>query len=187
MRGLRQVGLVAVLGLVAVTACGEDEMVAPEPDAALLAVFPQGGSSGVDPTGPIVIEFTHVMMEGMEEYADVHEGGLEGPLVAGAWSWNGDRTKLTFTPSQPLKSQTQYVIHIGGGMQDHLGQHINYEQHGSQMGGQWMTEQMYQGGQHGHGMGGQGGMEGGHGDGMGTGWVHPTNGSYGMVFYFRTA
>ena len=171
----------AVLGLVAVAACGEDGMVAPELDTALLAVFPQGGSTGVDPTGPIIIEFTHVMMEGMEEYADVHEGAMEGPLVEGAWSWSGDRTRLTFTPSQPLKSQTQYVIHVGGGMQDQHGQHINYEQHGSQMGGQWMTEQMYQGGQHGHGMGG------GHGGGMGAGWVHPTNGSYGMVFYFTTA
>ena len=68
-------------------------------------------------------------------------------------SWSGDRTRLTFTPSQPLKSQTQYVIHVGGGMQD----------------------------QHGHGMGG------GHGGGMGAGCVHPTNGSYGMVFYFTTA
>jgi hypothetical protein len=42
------------------------------------------------------------------------------------------------------------------------------------MGGQWLTHQMHQGGQHGYGMGqgGMGGMGGmGGGTGMGEGWV----------------
>jgi len=119
----------------------------------------------------------------MEEYADVHEGHMEGNLVPGTWSWNDTHMKLTFTPNAPLKPQTQYVIHIGGGMQDQMGHPIDFEQHGFMMGGQWMTQQMHQGGQHGYGMGG--GMGGGMG--MGEGWVHPTNGGYGMIFTFTTA
>lgn len=50
--------------------------------------------------------------------------------------------------------------------------------------GAWRSGGMRsQDGQHGYGMGGMGG---GQGQGMGEGWVHPTNGSYGMVFYFTT-
>ncbi|MGW8268645.1 MAG: Ig-like domain-containing protein, partial [Longimicrobiales bacterium] len=117
-------------------------------------------------------------------YVDVHEGAVEGPLVPGAWSWNADMTALTFTPNAPLEAQTQYVIHIGGGMEDQEGHHINFEAHGFGMGGQWMIQRMHQGGQHGYGMGQGGGMGGG---GMGAGWTHPSNGSYGMVFFFTTA
>jgi hypothetical protein len=76
-------------------------------------------------------------------------------------------------------------------MQDQDGHPINYEEHGFHMGGQWMTQQMHQGGQHGYGMGqggmgGMGGMGGGTGM-MGEGWIHPTNGGYGMIFTFTTA
>ena len=182
--------LIATVALVtpaAMTAC-DSRGTGPEiEESALLSVIPQGDATGIDPNSPIVIEFTHTMMQGMEEYADLHEGDVEGPLVPGSWSWNEAYTKLTFTPDSPLKSQTQYVIHIGGGMQDQEGHHINYEEHGFGMGGQWMTQQMHQGGQHGYGMG-QGGMGGmGGATGMGEGWVHPTNGGYGMTFTFTTA
>jgi len=78
------------------------------------------------------------------------------------------------------------VIHVGGGMQDHDGHHLDLEMHGPQMGGQWFTEDMYQGGQHGYGMGHGGGMGGGQGM-MGEGWANPGNGGYGMVFTFTTA
>lgn len=183
--------LALVGGLLALTmgvsACGDDGGTDPVRDeTALLSVIPQGGATGVDPNGPVTIQFSHAMQAGMEEYADVHEGDVEGPLVEGAWSWNGDLTELTFTPSAPLKSGTQYVIHIGGGMLDENGDPINYGQHGFGMGGQWMTQAMHQGGQHGYGHGGMGGGMGG-GTGMGAGWTHPNNGSYGMIFTFTTA
>lgn len=180
---------VAMGGLVLLaTACEEDSLTPVAEETALLSVIPQGGATGVDPTGPLVIEFSHPMMPGMEEFADVHEGDVEGPLVEGSWSWNDAFTTLTFTPTAHLKSQTRYVIHVGGGMTDQNGQHINYGTHGTGMGGQWMTQQMHQGGQHGYGGGHQGGMGGGMGGtGMGEGWTHPTNGSYGMIFVFTTA
>jgi hypothetical protein len=183
--GFRAVLATTVLAVPLLGVACDDEPTEPEvQDAALFSVIPAGNATGVDPSGPVVIEFTHTMMLGMEEYADVHEGDVEGPLVPGTWSWNEDRTKLTFTPEALLKPQTQYVIHVGGGMQDQNGQHINYGQHGMGMGGQWMTQQMHQGGHHGYGMG-HGGMGGG--TGMGEGWVHPTNGGYGMIFTFTTA
>jgi hypothetical protein len=51
--------------------------------------------------------------------------------------------------------------------------------HGDMMGGQWATQSMMTGG-----MGMGSGSMGSH---MGTGWQHPDNGSYGMVFTFTTA
>jgi hypothetical protein len=181
---ITMVALVTAFALIACDGNGTEPAMV---DSALLSVTPQGGATGIDPNAPIVIQFNHAMMEGMEAYADVHEGHIEGTLVPGSWSWNGNRTQLTFTPDAPLKPQTTYVIHIGGGMQDGEGHHINFEEHGFGMGGQWMTQQMHQDGQHGYGMGtgGMGGMGGG--SGMGQGWVHPTNGGYGMIFTFTTA
>ncbi len=182
--------LIATAALVApfaIAACHSGNTGLEIGDAALLSVIPQGGATGIDPYSPIVIEFTHAMMQGMEEFPDVHEEHIEGTLVPGSWSWNVDRTHLTFSADGPLKSQTQYVIHIGGGMQDQDGHHVNYQEHGFGMGGQWMTQQMHQGGQHGYGVG-QGGMGAmGGGAGMGPGWVHPTNGGFGMIFTFTTA
>lgn len=183
---LERLGRVAVVGMMLILAVGCSDG-ATEPgteETVLLSLVPQGGATGVDPNAPVVIRFSHPMMQGMEDYADVHESAVEGPLVLGAWSWSADITALTFTPDAPLKAQTQYVIHIGGGMEDQEGHHVNIEAHGIGMGGQWMTQRMYQGGQHGYGMGQGGGMGGG---GMGAGWTHPSNGSYGMVFIFTTA
>ncbi len=187
LRNLLPLLVLGGVGLV-VVGCDEDTMTPAGEETALLSVVPPGGASGVDPNGPLVIEFSHPMMQGMEEFADVHEGDVEGPLVEGAWSWNDTFTTLTFTPAAPLKNQTRYVIHIGGGMTDGNGRHINYGTHGTGMGGQWMTQQMHQGGLHGYGggMGGGGGGMGG-GIGMGAGWTHPMNGSYGMIFTFTTA
>jgi hypothetical protein len=184
--GIRKLVAVAVLATpFVVSGCEDDITQAEVEETLLLSIAPQGGAMDVDPNGPIVIDFSHPMMEGMEQYADVHEGHVEGPLVPGSWSWNEGRTKLTFTPDSPLKPLTQYVVHLGGGMQDQTGHHINYEEHGlgtgnGGMGGQWMTQEMHQGGNHGYGNG-MGGM------GMGTNWSHPTNGGYGMTFTFTTS
>ena len=178
--------LIAALALstpLVVAACDEGITQADDEETAFLSVVPQGGATDVDPSMPVVIEFSHPMLAGMEAYADVHEGHAEGSLVAGNWSWNEDRTHMTFTPAAPLKPHTQYVVHIGGGMQDEDGHPIDYEEHRTHMGGEWMTQDMHQGGDHGTG-GGMGGMGG---TGMGTGWTHPTNGSYGMLFTFTTA
>jgi hypothetical protein len=180
-------GAITALIPIALAACEGDSTEPVVEESALLSVIPAGGAVGVDINLPITIQFSHSMMQGMEEYADVHEGEVEGPLVNGTWSWNATFTELTFTPDAPLMPQTQYVIHIGGGMRDEEGRHIDYEQHGFGMGGEWMTEQMHQGGQHGYGTGhgGMGGMGGG--TGMGQGWIHPGNGGYGMIFTFTTA
>ena len=185
---IRRIATLAVLVSPLVLGACDDNSTSPDPDTpALLTVIPTGGATNVDPTGPIVLRFSHPMMAGMEEYADVHEGHVEGPLVPGAWSWNSGGTELTFTPDAPLKGQTQYVIHVGGGMRDQDGHHLDLQAHGPGMGGSWFTEEMHQGGQHGQGMGhgGMGGMGGG--TGMGAGWIHPDNGGYGMTFTFTTA
>jgi hypothetical protein len=154
---------------------------APQADdvTALLSVQPVGGSVDTSVGATVVVTFDHAIAEGMEKYADLHEGTVAGPVVAGAWSRSVDGATLTFTPSVPLKPATTYVIHLGGDMMDENGHVVDLEMHGDMMGGQWATQSMMTGG-----MGMGSGSMGSH---MGTGWQHPDNGSYGMVFTFTTA
>ena len=156
------------LGLLTAMACSDD-ITAPDASTQFAAVVPAGGSVSVDPGTVVVIEFTHAMMSGMESYAVLHEGDARGPVVPGTWTWSQERTRATFTPGNALRSQTQYTLHLGGGMMDANGEGIGFGDHGRHMGGQWATGQM---------MGGAGGM-------MGPGWSH-ANGTYGMVFTFTT-
>jgi hypothetical protein len=120
-----------------------------------------------------VVIFSHAMRSGMEQYAALHQDDVRGPVVAGTWMWSTDRTVLTFTPAQPLRAQTHYSLHLGGGMRDTDGGFVDYGPCVGQYGGQWATQGMMGGGMMGGNM-------------MGEGWRHP-NGSYGMVFTFTTS
>jgi hypothetical protein len=170
---------------VLLTACGG----APTTPAAdsptqLMSVIPTGGSTNVNPNAPIVVEFSHAMMADMTGYMVLHEGAVTGPVVAGTWAWNAERTRATFTPAAPLKARTAYTIHMGGAMMDAEGRHVGFQQHGSHMGGQTATGGMMGGGMMGGGMMGGGMMA--DSSMMGPGWRH-ADGSYGMVFTFTTA
>lgn len=174
MIGYRFSVAVVVLA-VATGSCQSDPTALMDPETQLASVVPAGGAVGVDPAAPVVAEFTHPVMDGMEKYMAVHEGEVTGPTIAGAWEWSEDRTRATFRPSSPLKSGTRYTIHLGGGMLDLAGHVLGLSTHGPQMGGQWATGQMM-----------SGGMTGVTGSMMGPGWRH-ANGSYGMLFTFTTA
>jgi hypothetical protein len=161
---------------IALVACADDPN-APAEETVLLSVIPEGGATNVDTETPIELAFDHAM--GNAIYAALHEGGdVAGPLVDGTWSWSPDSARVTFTPVSPLSPQTRYTIHVGGGMTDLDGHMIDFEQHGYDMGGEWVTQ----------GMMDQRMMNGtmmGEDDMMGEGWQH-ANGSYGMVFSFTT-
>ena len=157
----------------ALGACNNDPT-APALTASVVSIVPTGGATGVDPNAPIIVTFSHSMQSGMDQYAALHEGDVTGPEVPGTWAWSADRFTLTFTPAQPLKSQTRYTLHLGGGMRATDGGFVDYGPCVGQLNGRWATQQM---------MGG--GMMGG-GSMMGSGWRHP-NGTYGMVFTFTTA
>lgn len=156
----------------ALAACDKNPA-APAPTARVISVVPTGGATAVDPSAPIVVTFSHAMRSGMEQYAALHEGDVSGPVVSGSWAWSTDRTVLTFTPVQPLKPQTPYTLHLGGGMRDSDGGFVDYGPCVGQYGGQWATQGMMGGGMMGGNM-------------MGEAWRHP-NGTYGMVFTFTTA
>lgn len=170
---LRRFWLLTLAGApLALWACAKDPT-APALTARVVAVVPTGATMGVDPGAPVVITFSHAIQFGMERYVALHEGDVTGSVVPGSWAWSGDRTVLTFTP-QPLKAQTQYTLHLGGGMRATDGGFIDYGSCVGPLNGRWATPEM---------MGG--GMMGG-GSMMGSGWRHP-NGTYGMVFTFTTA
>lgn len=163
--------LTVVAASLALGACGDPA--APALTAHVVSVVPSGGTTGVDPNAPIVVTFSHPMQSGMEQYAALHEGDVTGPEVPGTWAWSDDRTTLTFSPAQPLKWQTQYALHLGGGMRATDGGFVDYGPCVGQYGGQWATPEMMGGGMM-------------RGEMMGAGWRHP-NGTYGMVFTFATA
>ncbi|MGE5803067.1 MAG: Ig-like domain-containing protein [Gemmatimonadota bacterium] len=165
--------LTLLVAPVTLSGCGPDPA-APAFTAHVVSVVPSGGAAGVDPNAPIVITFSHPMQQRMEQYAALHEGDVRGAVVPGAWTWSGDRTKLTFTPTSPLAGQTQYTLHLGGGMRAMDGGFVDYGPCVEEYSGRWATGDM---------MGG--GMMGG-GAMMGSGWRHP-NGTYGMVFSFTTS
>jgi hypothetical protein len=109
----------------------------------------------------------------MATYVALHEGDVRGPVVDGTWRLEAYGTRLVFTPTQPLQPFTAHTIHLGGGMTDTRGRHVDLETHGAHMGGNWASGSMMTGGM----------MGGGH-DHMNDGWYHSGNGSYGMVFTF---
>jgi hypothetical protein len=141
---------------------------------ALLRVNPAGGSTYVDASAPLTVEFEHPLMPGMEGYALVHMGDLGGVPVPGQWVWSSDRSRMTFTPSSPLLPGTTYAIHVGGGMMDATGHPVDFHGHGFDMGGQGVTQRM---------MTGAGMM--GFTHPTGSGW-QGTGSTYGMVFTFTT-
>ncbi len=181
---LRSLAAAAVLTVLSggLGGCGH-EVAAPAASPTILAsVIPAGGSTGVDPNGPIEVAFSHPMMQGMEAYAMLHEGDVTGPEVPGAWSWSDDRATLRFVPDAALRPRMQYTIHLGGRMMDEEGATVDMDEAAQSCGGQWATGAMW------GGVGsGPGGMMGGAPGGMmGSGW-QGANGSYGMVFTFTTA
>ena len=146
--------------------------------AVVLNVVPAARATGVDPKAPIVITFNHAMLSGMEMLVLLHESSVTGPTVAGTATWSSDRTTLTFTPAQPLKSQTTYVLHLSPNLKDANGNPIDFASCAQRLGGQTPS---------GFGFGGM--MGGGMGPGMmGNGW-QPGTGTwgYGMIFTFTTA
>ena len=47
-----------------------------------------------------------------------------GAAINGTYSWNGDFTELTFTPSEPLEPDTEYRFRVGTGATDEAGNAI---------------------------------------------------------------
>jgi hypothetical protein len=94
-------------------ACSSDSTAPDRQATEVAAVLPADGAVGVNPSAAIVLDFTQPMMAGMEQHIVLHEGGKDGPAVAGRWSWSADYRQLTFTPAGPLKPATRYTIHMG--------------------------------------------------------------------------
>lgn len=147
--------------------------------ATVFSVIPAAGTKNVDPAGPITITFTHSMMLGMEALVVLHETSVTGPTVAGTAVWSADRTKLTFTPAQPLKPHATYVLHLSPNLKDANGNPIDFTSCAQRLGGRAPVGSGFPGGMMGSGMGP--GM-------MGQGWQTGSGQwAFGMVFTFTTA
>lgn len=140
----------------------------------LLSVTPAGGAMGVSVNATMVVRFSGTMASGMEPFVDLHQGGLDGSVVAMGCAFSMDRRTLTCTPQAALMPRSAYTLHVGGGMRDATGRSVDMGQYGVAMGGQWVMGGMM-GPSH---AGGPWGMMGGNWQGA--------NGSYGMAFPFTT-
>ena len=161
-------------------ACGSDGngTTGPEPagTTVLESVAPAAGATDVDPAGTMTIRFSGPMATGMQQYVDLHQGDISGPIVPMSCTMSADRAAITCTPAQPLEHRTRYTLHMGSGMMDAQGHHAEIEQHAMGMGGQPVTGGM------------MGGMHGGEPMGMmGADWSDPADGHMGMAFGFTTA
>lgn len=149
------------------------------------SVIPASGATNVDPRAPIIIAFSSAMMPPMEKLVVLHEGAVTGPAVAGTATWSTDRTTLTFTPANPLKSNTIYVLHLSPNLLDSKGDTVDFAACATAVGGSPVPASMMKGSS---GMMGGNGMMGGTNGMMGSGW-QPGNGTwgYGMTLTFTTA
>ena len=164
-----------VLFMVLATACADAVTSGRGPT--ILSVIPAQGASGVSPTAPVTVTFSHAMMPGTETYVALHEGSVSGPAVAGASTWSGDRQTLTFLPATPLQPARTYVLHVAPTMTTAAGRRLDHAGCAA-LGGQSVTSGM---------MDGSGMMGGTMGSGMmGAGW-QAAGASHGMAFTFSTA
>lgn len=159
-------------GIVAITLGACSDSMAPA-TAVLTSVSPAPAATTVAPATAITLTFAQPMMAGMEQYMDLHQGGIGGPTVPMSCGWSPDLTTLTCTPTNPLAAGTQHTIHVGAGMTDAQNHMLDMDSW-TTMGGQWVTSGMM-GGTH---AGQPAGM-------MGAGWKHGSY--YGMLFTFTTA
>lgn len=168
----RPISLAALTGIAALTlsACSDSNGPA---TATLTTVSPTPAATAVATSTTVTLTFGQPMMAGMEQYVDLHQGGIGGPAVPMSCGWSPDATTLTCTPTNPLAAGTQFTIHVGAGMTD-AQNHLMDMNDWTTMGGQWATSGM------------MGGTHAGQPVGMmGAGWKH--GGYYGMLFTFTTA
>jgi hypothetical protein len=79
-------------------------VVDPTAETTLLSVTPSSGTTNVDPSMQISIEFSHPMRT--DTFVALHKAdmaGQFGPLVEGNWTWTQDKMGLMFTPKDPLE------------------------------------------------------------------------------------
>ena len=165
--------LAAVAMLLLIQACSGQGPIAPAVGTVLESVTPAAGSTAVDPSAPITIRFSGPMAAGMEQYLDMHQGDVSGPIVPMNCTFSTDRTTVTCVHGQPLQSGATYTIHMGLGMMDGQGQPVEVEPEGLAMGGTLVRGQM------------MGGMHGGQPMGMmGQRW-QDAEGDLGMAFTFQ--
>ena len=168
----RPISLAAMAGIVALTLSACSDSMGPA-TATLTTVSPTPAATAVATSTTITLIFGQPMMAGMEQYMDLHQGGIGGPAVPMSCGWSPDFTTLTCSPTNPLAAGTQFTIHVGAGMTD-AQNHMMDMNDWTTMGGQWATSGM------------MGGSHGGQPVAMmGAGWKHGSY--YGMLFTFTTA
>jgi hypothetical protein len=173
MLALTYRGAALAAGVLLLGCSSGDAGLAAGPAAApsVVDISPAGGAADVAPTAVVVVSFDHPMLPAMPPTADLHQGDVTGPIVAGHWAWSDGGMHLSFVHDSAFAPGTRYTLHLGGGMRDSTGNVIDLDWACQHLDGQWAQ-------------GGMGGMMDGS-DEMGPQW-QDRHGTYGGVFTFTT-
>jgi hypothetical protein len=139
---MRSSTLAAIIAALAAGPSCSGDLVGPTTGSPLpnvTSLVPSSRARGVDPSTSVVMRFSHPMGEHTELLVWLHEGTIADPLVSGRWSWSGDRTVMTFTPTSPLRPGTTYTLHLAPALQTVDGKPLD---HGrcSRIGGERITD-----------------------------------------------
>ena len=116
--------LALAAGLLA-AACGASSSGSTTETARLLSVSPAGGSVSSSTTPTVMIRFSSAMKSGMEQYVDLHDGTIAGPIIPMHCTMAADRTAISCTPDHPLAAHGTSILHIGAGMMDADGRMVS--------------------------------------------------------------
>ena len=74
--------IVSLAVIAAAAACSSDNTTngttSPSGETVLQSVTPTGGATSVDPGTPVTVRFSGPMADGMQQYVDLHQGGIAG-------------------------------------------------------------------------------------------------------------
>ena len=89
---------------------------------------PYDGEIGVGMNKTIAVEFSEKMNKpSVESSFDMWMDDWGDPAVTGAFSWDGNDSRMMFTPSAPLTNYRTYFARVGTGAMDVSGNHLASE------------------------------------------------------------
>jgi hypothetical protein len=117
MRTYQVIALVAVAGLVGACAKRASTPVAATPVSANVTVSPAPGTTGVQRTTAIGVQFDHPMDPATSTGRFVvHMGDSSGPIVSGRMMWDSTFQHMTFMPDSMFAPGTMYSVYMRDGM-----------------------------------------------------------------------
>lgn len=141
----------------------------------LVGILPRD-SVAVDSIARVQVTFSGPLASGMEDYIDVHEGSITGPVVSLNCSQTGTGAIVNCSPRPPFawEAGTEYWVHVGGSLKGRNGGAVDLTSIGTALGGRIVTTEELGAGAHPAAT-----------DSLGGGWVGDSASGAGLVRRLR--